>query len=87
MAALNLSDDLLDTAKRYAATQSLSVDAAVAILINLGLERASDQSRAASSRPAESPAVRFIDGFGEFVAPPGTPILSTDELLRIEDEY
>ena len=87
MAALNLNDDLLETAKRYAVTRALSVEAAVALLINLGLERASDQSRAASLRSAESPAIRFIDGFGEFVAPPGTPVLSTDELLRIEDEY
>jgi hypothetical protein len=87
MAALTLKDDLLETARQYAATQALSLDEAVARLIGLGLEYASGGDRAMPPRMAESPAVRFVDGFGEFAAPPDTPVLSTEDLLRIENEY
>jgi hypothetical protein len=87
MAALTLSDELLETARRYAAARDLSLDEAIARLIDLGLQRASNDDPAVQSRSAESPVIRLIDGFGEFTPPPGTPSLTTDELLRIEDEY
>ena len=87
MAAITLSDDLLEPARNYAATRALPLDEAIATLIGLGLERAWGEDGAAASQIAESPEIRLIDGFGEFAAPPGTPVLSTEDLLRIEDEY
>ena len=87
MAVLSLSDDLLKTARQYAENHSLSLDDAIARLISLGLGRAPDEGNASLSQICESPAIRFVDGFGEFSVPPDTPFLSTEDLLRIEDEY
>ena len=79
MAVLTLSDDLLEPAKRYAVTQALSLDEGIARLIALGLERACENGSVTG--------IRFIDGFGEFAVPSDTPVLTTEDLLRIEDEY
>lgn len=87
MASVILSDDVLEPARHYASVRALPLDEALATLIGLGLECVGDEYHAGLSQTAASPAVRFIDGFGEFAAPPGTPVLSTVDLLRIEDEY
>lgn len=76
--------------------RALPLDETLATLIGLGLARVGDEYHAVKtvdaghaelSHTATSPAVRLIDGFGEFVAPSGTPVLSTEALLRIVDEY
>jgi hypothetical protein len=84
MSSFTLRDDLLEPARHCASAYNLPLEEAVSRLIGLGLARV-----AADELPlhAQGPASRFVDGFVEFAAPAGTPALSTEELLRIEDEY
>lgn len=86
MAAVTVSEELLEPARNYARSHSLPLDQAIMRLIGLGLAHA--QGEAASGvPPVEITTFRLINGFGQFVVPAGTPVLTTNELLRIEDEY
>ena len=86
MVAVTVSEELLEPARNYARSHALPLDQAIARLIGLGLAHAGADG-GSEVQPSEIATFRLINGFGQFVVPSGTPVLTTEELLRIEDEH
>jgi hypothetical protein len=69
---LNISDDVLQQVKQFAAARSMPTGAAASYLLKRALER-----------PL---GTRIEDGFEVFDVPEDSPIVTLEHTLRLEDE-
>ncbi len=69
---LSLDDDILAEVKAYAATRDVALGKAVSELVRKGLQA-----------PLRT---RMVDGFYVVDLPPGSPEITTERLLELEDD-
>jgi hypothetical protein len=69
---VSIDDLVAESAKQYASAHAVTLDKAVEDLLRQSLIE---------------PGIHVVDGFAEFILPPGTPVLTTQELLGVEDEF
>ena len=72
--SLNIDENALSTARTYAADQGITLDQAVASLIEIG------------ARP-KTEVKQMENGLFVFVPPDGTPILTSEKISELLNEF
>jgi len=70
---LSLDDDVFPLVRRYAEGRSLGLGKAVSELVRKGLKA-----------PVQT---RVVNGFHVVVLPPDSPVVTTEDVKRLQDEF